>query len=84
MLLKVLSRNFSSFVGDNSNWIHYGLTSSDVVDTANSLLMKQSLSVTIKLLDELLLQIEAKAKQEMNTAVVGRTHGVFAETTFLG
>ena len=88
---KVTNHDLASFVdvlqskvGDNSNWIHYGLTSSDVVDTANSLLMKQSLSVTIKLLDELLLQIEAKAKQEMNTAVVGRTHGVFAETTFLG
>ena len=88
---KITNHDLASFVdvlqskvGDNSNWIHYGLTSSDVVDTANSLLIKQSLSITIELLDELLLQIEAKAKQEMNTAVVGRTHGVFAETTFLG
>ena len=71
-------------VGKDSNWIHYGLTSSDVVDTANSLLIKQSLDVTIDLLDELLLQIELKAKQEMNTPIIGRTHGVFAETTFLG
>ena len=88
---KITNHDLASFVdvlqskvGDNSNWIHYGLTSSDVVDTANSLLIKQSLSITIELLDELLLQIEAKAKQEMNTPVVGRTHGVFAETTFLG
>lgn len=88
---KITNHDLASFVdvlqskvGDNSNWIHYGLTSSDVVDTANSLLIKESLSVTINLLDELLLQIEAKAKQEMNTPVVGRTHGVFAETTFLG
>ena len=88
---KVTNHDLASFVdilqskvGDNSNWIHYGLTSSDVVDTANSLLIKNSLSVTIKLLDELLMQIEVKAKQEMNTPVVGRTHGVFAETTFLG
>ncbi len=71
-------------VGKDSNWIHYGLTSSDVVDTANSLLIKQSLDVTIELLEELLLQIELKAKQEMNTPIIGRTHGVFAETTFLG
>ena len=71
-------------VGKDSNWIHYGLTSSDVVDTANSLLIKQSLDVTIELLDELLHQIELKAKQEMNTPIIGRTHGVFAETTFLG
>ena len=88
---KITNHDLASFVdilqskvGDNSNWIHYGLTSSDVVDTANSLLIKNSLSVTIGLLDELLIQIEAKAKQEMNTPVVGRTHGVFAETTFLG
>ena len=88
---KITNHDLASFVdilqskvGDNSNWIHYGLTSSDVVDTANSLLIKQSLSITIDLLDELLIQIEAKAKQEMHTPVIGRTHGVFAETTFLG
>ena len=73
-----------SKVGEDSNWIHYGLTSSDVVDTANSLLIRQSLDVCIELLDELLHQIELKAKQEMNTPIIGRTHGVFAETTFLG
>jgi adenylosuccinate lyase len=71
-------------VGENSNWIHYGLTSSDVVDTANSLLIKESLNITINLLDQLLEEIKIKAKQEMNTQIVGRTHGVFAETTFLG
>ena len=88
---KITNHDLASFVdilqskvGDNSNWIHYGLTSSDVVDTANSLLIKQSLSITIDLLDELLIQVEAKAKQEMHTPVIGRTHGVFAETTFLG
>ena len=88
---KITNHDLASFVdvlqskvSDNSNWIHYGLTSSDVVDTANSLLIKQSLSIAIELLDELLIQIEAKAKQEMNTPIVGRTHGVFAETTFLG
>ena len=88
---KITNHDLASFVdvlqskvSDNSNWIHYGLTSSDVVDTANSLLIKQSLSITIELLDELLIQIEAKAKQEMNTPIVGRTHGVYAETTFLG
>ena len=88
---KITNHDLASFldilqskVGDNSNWIHYGLTSSDVVDTANSLLIKQSLSITIELLDELLKHIESKAKQEMHTPVVGRTHGVFAETTFLG
>ena len=88
---KVTNHDLASFVdilqskvGEDSNWIHYGLTSSDVVDTANSLLIRQSLDVCIELLDELLHQIELKAKQEMNTPIIGRTHGVFAETTFLG
>ena len=88
---KVTNHDLASFVdilqskvGEDSNWIHYGLTSSDVVDTANSLLIRQSLDVCIELLDELLHQIELKAKQEMNTPIIGRTHGDFAETTFLG
>jgi len=88
---KITNHDLASFVdilqakvGENSNWIHYGLTSSDVVDTANSLLIKESLNITINLLDQLLEEIKIKAKQEMNTQIVGRTHGVFAETTFLG
>ena len=74
---KITNHDLASFVdvlqskiSNNSNWIHYGLTSSDVVDTANSLLIKQSLSITIELLDELLIQIEAKAKQEMNLSLI--------------
>ena len=55
-----------------------------VIENTSSIGIKKSLSITIELLDELLKQIEAKAKQEMHTPVVGRTHGVFAETTFLG
>ena len=88
---KITNHDLASFVdvlqtkvGENSNWIHYGLTSSDVVDTANSLLIKESLHITTHLLEELLEELELKAKQEMNTAVVGRTHGIFAETTSLG
>ena len=80
---KITNHDLASFVdilqakvGENSNWIHYGLTSSDVVDTANSLLIKESLNITINLLDQLLEEIKIKAKQEMNTQIVGRTHGL--------
>ena len=52
---KITNHDLASFVdvlqskvGEDSNWIHYGLTSSDVVDTANSLLIKESLSVTVE------------------------------------
>ena len=88
---KVTNHDLASFVdilqnkvGEGSNWIHYGLTSSDVVDTSNSLLIKESLEVLIKLVDDLLNEIKNRAIDEQNTKIIGRTHGVFAEETFLG
>ena len=88
---KVTNHDLASFVdilqnkvGEGSNWIHYGLTSSDVVDTSNSLLIKESLEVLIKLVDDLLNEIKNRAINEQNTKIIGRTHGVFAEETFLG
>lgn len=88
---KVTNHDLASFVdilqnkvGEGSNWIHYGLTSSDVVDTSNSLLIKESLEVLLKLVDDLLDEIKNRAIDEQNTKIIGRTHGVFAEETFLG
>ena len=88
---KVTNHDLASFVdilqnkvGEGSNWIHYGLTSSDVVDTSNSLLIKESLEVLLKLVDDLLNEIKNRAVDEQNTKIIGRTHGVFAEETFLG
>ena len=88
---KVTNHDLASFVdilqnkvGEGSNWIHYGLTSSDVVDTSNSLLIKESLEVLLKLVDDLLNEIKNRAIEEKNTKIIGRTHGVFAEETFLG
>ena len=71
-------------VGEGSNWIHYGLTSSDIVDTANSLLVTESIVVVENLVKELLTVLETRAIQEKDTKIIGRTHGVFAEETFLG
>ena len=88
---KVTNHDLASFVdilqnkvGEGSNWIHYGLTSSDVVDTSNSLLIKESLEVLLKLVNDLLNEIKNRAIDEQNTKIIGRTHGVFAEETFLG
>ena len=71
-------------VGEGSNWIHYGLTSSDIVDTANSILIMQSLDYVKDLINDLLSTLEEKAVQEKDTSIIGRTHGVYAEETFLG
>src|SRR5210317_2580529 len=69
-------------VGEGSNWIHYGLTSSDIVDTANSVLIMQSLDYVKDLVSELLSTLQEKAVQEKDTSIIGRTHGVYAEETF--
>lgn len=71
-------------VGEGSNWVHYGLTSSDIVDTANSLLIMQSIEVAQELIHDLLKELKLKAIDEKDTKIIGRTHGIYAEETFLG
>ena len=68
----------------DSNWIHYGLTSSDVVDTANALLMNESINVISEKINELISSLKNKALNESETLIIGRTHGVYAEPTTLG
>ena len=71
-------------VGAGSNWIHYGLTSSDIVDTANSILIMQSIDTVVELINNLLSTLQNRAMEEKDTLIIGRTHGVYAEETFLG
>ena len=71
-------------VGEGSNWIHYGLTSSDIVDSANSLLIIQSIEIAQELILDLLKELKLKAIKNKDTKIIGRTHGVYAEETFLG
>ena len=73
-----------SKIQKDSNWIHYGLTSSDVVDTANALLIKESLNIVIEKIAELVNLLKNKAISESETFIIGRTHGVYAEPTTLG
>ena len=73
-----------SKIQKDSNWIHYGLTSSDVVDTANALLIKESLNIVVEKIAELVNSLKNKAMSESDTLIIGRTHGVYAEPTTLG
>ena len=73
-----------SKIQKDSNWIHYGLTSSDVVDTANALLIKESLNIVVEKIAELVNSLKNKAISESETLIIGRTHGVYAEPTTLG
>ncbi len=77
-------KSVAQFVGSESRFIHKGLTSSDVLDTALSLQMCQSLDILIKVTDEFLALLRKKAVQYKNTAMMGRSHGVHAEPVTLG
>jgi adenylosuccinate lyase len=76
--------NVGSYVGSDSRFIHYGMTSSDVLDTALSVQMKQAGELILKQLYRLSKTLSAKAKKYKLRPMVGRTHGVHAETITLG
>lgn len=78
------TRAVSESLGDESKWVHYGLTSTDVVDTAYGYLLKQANDIIRKDLEKFIQIIGEKAKEHKNTIMMGRTHGVHAEPTTFG
>ena len=78
------TRSVSESLGDERKWVHYGLTSTDVVDTAYGYQMKQANDIIRKDLQNVLEIIGNKAKEHKNTVCMGRTHGVHAEPTTFG
>src|SRR5450432_3707468 len=74
----------AEFVGPESRWFHYGLTSNDVVDTAQALLIRQASEVIEKDLQRLSDVFERRAWEFKDTPMVGRTHGVHAEPITFG
>ncbi|MCC7497791.1 MAG: adenylosuccinate lyase [Bryobacterales bacterium] len=70
--------------GDASRWFHYGLTSNDVVDTAQALQVKQASAVILEGVDKLLAVLRRRAFEFKDTVQVGRTHGVHAEPITFG
>ena len=76
--------NLAENIGDAARFVHYGLTSSDVVDTANALLLKESCDVLLKKTDELLEVLRRRAFEFRDTPQIGRTHGIHAEPTSFG
>ncbi|GAB6180228.1 adenylosuccinate lyase [Desulfotomaculum defluvii] len=71
-------------VGEDSKYIHMGLTSSDVVDTAQCVRMKEAGEVILKKLEKLRLVLLEKAKEHRQTLMIGRTHGIHAEPMTFG
>jgi adenylosuccinate lyase len=70
--------------GDASRWLHYGLTSNDVVDTAQALQIKAASALIAKGLDELSGALKASARRYKHAFQIGRTHGVHAEPITFG
>ena len=76
--------NLAENIGGAARYVHYGLTSSDVVDTANALLLKESCDILLTKIDGLLDVLKRRAFEFKETPQIGRTHGVHAEPTSFG
>lgn len=69
---------------ESAGWIHYGLTSSDVLDTAGGVLLKHSADLLSDALGALAEVVKRRAIEHRNTHMIGRTHGIWAEPTTFG
>ena len=76
--------HLAELVGENSRFIHYGMTSSDILDSSLSVQLNQPSEILIKNLDELLVAIKKQAIKHKNTICVGRSHGIHAEPVTFG
>ncbi|MFT3746353.1 MAG: adenylosuccinate lyase [Pyrinomonadaceae bacterium] len=76
--------NLAENIGDSARFVHYGLTSSDVVDTANALLLRESCDILLAKTDDLLEVLKRRAYEFKDTPQIGRTHGIHAEPTSFG
>ena len=78
------TRTVSESLGPEKKWVHFGLTSTDVVDTAQGYILKQANEIILKDLEALKETIADKARKYKYTVEMGRTHGVQAEPTTFG
>ena len=78
------TRQVSETLGDERKWVHYGLTSTDVVDLTLSYVIKQANEIIEKDIERFIKVLEEKAKNYKYTLMMGRTHGVHLEPTTFG
>ncbi|HEY0221658.1 adenylosuccinate lyase [Lactovum miscens] len=78
------TRNVSESLGDERKWVHYGLTSTDVVDTAQGLRLKEANALIIAEIDAYIDELHLMTLKYKNTVMIGRTHGIQAEPTTFG
>jgi adenylosuccinate lyase len=78
------TRAVSETLGEERKWVHYGLTSTDVVDTANGYLIKQANEILLQDIKEFLAVLKKQAIRFRETPCIGRTHGIHADITSFG
>jgi adenylosuccinate lyase len=71
-------------VATGAEWVHFGLTSSDVVDTANGVLMRDAADLLLARIASLFQVVKARAFEYRDAPIIGRTHGIWAEPTSFG
>jgi adenylosuccinate lyase len=71
-------------VGPSARWLHFGMTSSDVIDTAQAIQMREACDLLLRDLDALMGAVHARAMEHRRTPMIGRTHGVHAEPMTFG
>jgi adenylosuccinate lyase len=76
--------NLAENIGPEARWVHFGLTSSDVVDTANALLLVEAGDLILAKLQALSDVLKRRAHEFKDTPMIGRTHGIHAEPMTLG
>ncbi len=78
------TRAVSETLGEERKWVHYGLTSTDVVDTANGYLLKQANAILLDDIEKMLEVLRKRAIEFKSTPCIGRTHGIHADITCFG
>lgn len=78
------TRTVSESLGEERKWVHYGLTSTDVVDTANGYLFKQANEILLEDIEKYIDMLGRQAEKYKYTPCIGRTHGIHADITSFG
>jgi adenylosuccinate lyase len=82
--MTAFTRSITESLGEEGRWIHLGLTSSDVIDTAQSLQMVEAITILIEGVDTLRKVLKTRALEFKDTMMIGRTHGMHAEPITFG
>ncbi|MCD6198044.1 MAG: adenylosuccinate lyase, partial [Deltaproteobacteria bacterium] len=76
--------NVAEYIGPSARYLHWGLTSSDMLDTANAVIFKQALEIIIDDVNALMDVIKRRAFEHKDTVMIGRSHGIHAEPITFG